>query len=289
MQEDFIEKELVKYNLSDSAIARLKAQYLPMVVTSKDDMDGYLECKEGHIRVKKIISALEATRKDLNVDALTFTRAINGEAKRLTASVKEIADHLELQRKVVEDEKERIAEEKAREVREEEERIKREEEARLEAQRKEQEERERILQEEADRLAAEKKANEEEKARLAAEADRQEREKKEAEAAKFRAEVEEKRRKDQEKRHAEEVKKAEEEAAARAIREKEEKEEADRIEAENAKLRAPDKEKIFTYAKELYALPVPQTKTTEAMTIIADARYCLLGVVDFLKKEASKL
>ena len=298
--QEYIAKELVKYNLPDAKIAEMKAAYMPLIVKDIEDMDNYLACREAHQEVKKIRVAIENKRKELKVSSLEFGKAVDAEAKRLTVGVVEVENHLLAQRRVVEDEKKRIQEEKERKEREEAERLQREEEERLEAIRKEQEEREKKLQEEQEKIETQKRANEAEKARLQAEKDKQEQEKIEAEEAKKRAEREaieqEKRKKEEatertkrEKRHAEEVRQAEKDAAERAIREREEREEAEKLKAEKAKLLAPDKEKILLYGEEIGLVLIPQVKTREARTILDELVPTIQDALNTFKNKVNKL
>ena len=289
MTENYITTELAKYNLPDAKIAEMKADYLPLKVTSIEDMDNYLICKKAHQEVKEIRINIEKRRKELKASSLEFGRAIDGEAKRLTQGVAEVEDHLLNQRKVVEDEKKRIQEDQERKEREEQECLRREEEERLESIRKEQEEKERKLQEEREKIEVQRRANEEEKERLAREKERAEREKREAEEAKKRAEQEEKNRIEREKRHAEEVERAKKEAAERAIREQKEREVADKLKVEKAKLLAPDKEKLLVFVDDLDNIVLPQIKTPDAKVLLATALSGLNRIIVTLRKEARKL
>lgn len=295
-----VDNAITEYNFTNVKLAELKEKYLGLVVKAPTDMEGYLKCREAHQEAKKYLKDVEDKRKELNVDALTYTRGVNGRAKDIRISLEEGRDHLQIQRKVVEDEKKRLQEELERKEKEEQERLRKEEEGRFEAQRKEHEAKERELQEKEEALEKKKQEQEESGRILKEMAERQEREKKEAEEAKKRAEQAEKDRIEQEKRHAEEVKKAEAVAKEKAIKEeqerveretkaKAEKEEAERVAIEKAKLMAPDKEKILAYAEALGCVIPPQTATEEAMGIVNSGREGVVAIVEFLTEEAKKL
>lgn len=292
MEQDFVKKELKKYNLSDAKIAELKSKYLKLIVKSTEDIDAYMACKSAHQEVKGLRVTIEKKRVELKASSLAFGKAIDTEAKRITVGISEVEDHLLKQRKVVDDEKKKIQEERERKEQEEQDRIKKEEEDRLEKIRQEQEEKERQLKEQQDKIDKEKEENRLEKERLEKEkADAKENEKKAIEDKK-RAEAEEKERKEKEEKAAKErekqrladIEKAKEEERDRIAREEKEKElaafkakEAE-IEARN---KASDKDKLSTLASTIKSIEFPVVKSNASEEILAK--------VDGLLKQASKL
>lgn len=285
----FIGTELAKYNLPDAVLDELKEKYMSLKVSSPDDMENYIAAKEGHQEVKKLRVNIEKKRKELKEASLEYGRAVDTEAKRLTAKVLEIEDHLEAQRKVVEAEAERKRKEKEEAERLEQERLKREEEERMAAVRREQEEKEAALKAESDRIEAEKRKIEEEKEKLKLAQDRAEQEKKEAVEAVIRIEREKKEREEREARHKQEVEKAAKEAAEKAaiLAEVKAKKEAAEKEAaeikekkEAARLEAlkPDVEKLKVLARNIEAVQFPEMQSEQAARIANETKQELLKI-----------
>jgi septal ring factor EnvC (AmiA/AmiB activator) len=104
-----------KFNLSDSAIAQLREQYLPLVIAGLDDKKGYQLVREARLTIKGKRVEVEKTRKELKEESLAYGRAVDAEAKRISAALEPIEDHLTKQEKAIDDEKERIRAEKERE------------------------------------------------------------------------------------------------------------------------------------------------------------------------------
>ena len=106
-KEDYTAKELKKYNLADAKIAELKNKFLPLKVEDVDDKVNYELCKSSYQEVKQIRLGIEDTRKALKASSLDFGRKVDTEARRLTREIRIIEDHLQTQRDVVEEEKEK--------------------------------------------------------------------------------------------------------------------------------------------------------------------------------------
>jgi hypothetical protein len=107
--------QVINYNVSDSAIAEMKANYLPMVINGVEDKEGYKAVVEARKSVKRIRLDVEEKRKELNKDALEYQRRVNAEAKRITGEIEPIEDHLSAQEKAIDAEKERIKQQKEQE------------------------------------------------------------------------------------------------------------------------------------------------------------------------------
>lgn len=288
-KNDFIQKELQKFNLPDAVIAKLKDDYLPLKVSGVDDIDNYIACKEAHSIVRKVRTAIEKRRVALKTDSIDFGRRVETEAKRLTKEVGEVEAHLLAQRKVVEDEKERIknaAIEAARleeeriekEKRDEEDRLRKEEEARLEAIRKEQDETARKQKEAQEMIDAEKKKIEDEKQKIADEKRREEEEKtRQEELEKAKKESAEKARKDAEEKaereKKEEAERIERERIAEENRKIEEQKEKERQEA----LR-PDADKLKGLSIDISGFIYPDVSSVEAQDVIKDVKQKMLRI-----------
>lgn len=109
-----IEHELKKFNLTDCAIAELKEQYMSLIVNGIDDKEGLKAVNAARKMVKGYRIDIDKRRKELNADALEYQRRINGEAKRITALIEPIENHLANEEKKIDDEIERIKIEKER-------------------------------------------------------------------------------------------------------------------------------------------------------------------------------
>lgn len=115
---DTIKTELKKFNITDAAIQRLSDEYLPLKIESIADKKSYREVRKARLDIKSKRVAVENKRKELKADALAFGRAVDNEAKRITALLVPIEEHLSSQEKWVNDEKERIKQEELRKERE---------------------------------------------------------------------------------------------------------------------------------------------------------------------------
>ena len=289
MKDDFIETELAKYDLPSAKIAELKDKYLNAIVKDVDDKGNYEFCKAGHQEIKVLRVNIDKRRVELKRSSLEFGRAVDGEARRLSKEIEEIEQHLYIQRKVVEDEKERIRKEKEAAIRLEEEKKQREEQERLDAIRKEQEAKELEIKEAQEKIEAEKKAIEEEKLRIQRENERIEREKKEAEERRLQAIEEEKLRKEKEKQRAIELEKAKKEAAEAARKkaiedvlrkEAEMKQKAEQEEREAKRLEAlkPDLEKLRTLVDMIESFEFPEVKDDSAKMVLNNAKQNMLKI-----------
>jgi len=108
----FIDNELKKFNVTDSAIAELSEQYMPLIVKGIDDKEGLKVVNAARKVVKGYRIDVDKRRKELNADALEYQRHINGEAKRITALLEPIESHLANEEKKIDDEITRIKLEK---------------------------------------------------------------------------------------------------------------------------------------------------------------------------------
>ena len=106
--QEMISKALQEYNLPDEAIALLNKDYMALAVKGVDDKEGYKLCHDARMDIKSRRVEVEKTRKKLKEDALVYGKAVDTEAKRITAMLEPIESHLEAQEKIVDDEKARI-------------------------------------------------------------------------------------------------------------------------------------------------------------------------------------
>lgn len=267
-----LNQSLARFMLPDTAIAKMREEFLPLTIAGIDDKAGFKKVDQARKLVKGHRCDVEKTRKDLKAEALKFGQAVDAEAKRITAMLEPIEVHLETEQRRVTDELARIAREK-----EEAERLKAEEEARK--LREAEEARIRAEHEaEEKRLAAEREKLETER-REQAERDRVEREKIDAERRELdeqrrKLEAEKKRLADEEaerlriervREDLERKRVADEQHAAvqRELKEQQEREAAAKREAAR-----PDIEKIRALKHDLLAIALPEVQSQEARAFI---------------------
>lgn len=105
--------QLIKFSVTDQAIAELKQKFTGLVV-SFGDVEAYkaLAAAISEIRGKR--GEVETTRKELNEDALKRQRNVNAEAKRIIAALEEIEQPLKGMKEAYDTEVERVKAEKAK-------------------------------------------------------------------------------------------------------------------------------------------------------------------------------
>jgi hypothetical protein len=103
-----MDTSIVKFNVADSAIAEMGAKYLPLVINGIEDKVGFQMVHAARMEVKRTRLEVEKTRKDLKADALRYSQAVDGEARRITALLEPIESHLEGQELAVIKAKEKI-------------------------------------------------------------------------------------------------------------------------------------------------------------------------------------
>ncbi len=247
---DMASAAMQKFAPTDTAIAEMSEQYLPLQVSGIDDVEGLKAVHSARLVVKSHRVQVEKVRKELKADSLAYGRRVDGEAKRITALLEPIEQHLSDQENAVVAEKERIKNAARLKVEAEAKAAADKEEARLKAIQEAEDAR---LRAEAEKLAEERRELDvernkiiAEKARLAAiEADQQ----RKVENERIRKEAAETARIETEQRIAREA--AEEKAEA-------EKAKADAAEdALRAEAIRPDYVKIVSVADVIKAIVVP--------------------------------
>lgn len=101
------EMAVVKFNITEGAIEKMRADYLPLVIKGLDDRDGYKACDEARKVVKSHRVSVEKRRKELKEEALRFGQKIDSEAKRISGQLEQIEDHLRAQQDIIDKEAER--------------------------------------------------------------------------------------------------------------------------------------------------------------------------------------
>ena len=107
-RDGMISKALAQYGVQDAAISEMRAKYMPLKANGIQDRKGLDLVHDARMVVARVRIAVEKKRVELKADALEFGRAVDGEAKRITALITPIEDHLAEQESCVEREKARI-------------------------------------------------------------------------------------------------------------------------------------------------------------------------------------
>lgn len=102
--EDVISTEIKKFNLADAKIAELKEQFKDLKISGVEDKDGYKAVSEAIKIVRTYRTGVEKIRKQIKEDYLKTGRAIDEEAKRLTALLEEIENPLKDKKQEIDDE-----------------------------------------------------------------------------------------------------------------------------------------------------------------------------------------
>ena len=102
--EDVISTEIKKFNLADVKIAELKEQFKDLEISGVEDKNGYKAVSEAIKIVRTYRTGVEKVRKQIKEDYLKTGRAIDEEAKRLTASLEEIENPLKDKKQEIDDE-----------------------------------------------------------------------------------------------------------------------------------------------------------------------------------------
>ena len=96
--QEFINSQLKKYNVTDAALADIKQRYGELSVHGPDDKAGYDAVKAAIADVRSVRTGIEKKRKELKDLALRYGRAVDDEAKRLTSEVSQIEERLKVEK-----------------------------------------------------------------------------------------------------------------------------------------------------------------------------------------------
>jgi len=103
-------KQLVEFDITEAAIAKMENLYMGLTVKGVDDDKGFQEVHEARMVVKNHRVSVEKRRKELKADALEWGRRVDTEAKKIFSKLEPIENHLAEQERIVTDEKKRIKE-----------------------------------------------------------------------------------------------------------------------------------------------------------------------------------
>lgn len=108
VQEKTVNMNIVKLNVTDSEIAKLKEQYLPLVINGIDDKEGLKKVYAARQEVKRLRVSLEKYADELKEDALRWQKKVIAEKNRVINEFKIIEAHLQGEEDKIAEEKERI-------------------------------------------------------------------------------------------------------------------------------------------------------------------------------------
>lgn len=97
--EEQISQELVKANVTEAVIGKLKEKYLPLKIAGIEDKETYLLVKEGRKECKSIRVMASKICKKGRENAVAIQKAWVGKEKDVTDRIAEVEDHLEKQEK----------------------------------------------------------------------------------------------------------------------------------------------------------------------------------------------
>jgi hypothetical protein len=103
-----ITKELMQFQITDTAIAELKDRYMGLKIKGLDDKEGFELVHRARIDVKNRRVEVTKTGKSLRAEANAYNQAVLKEEKRILCLLEPIEEHLEAEERRVTEEKERI-------------------------------------------------------------------------------------------------------------------------------------------------------------------------------------
>ncbi len=101
-------EQIVKYNITDAAMAEMSNLYMSLVVADLEDKEGFDAVHDARMVVKGHRVSVVKQAKVLNSDALAYQRKVNSEKKRIVALLEPIESHLQTEEDKVINEQKRI-------------------------------------------------------------------------------------------------------------------------------------------------------------------------------------
>lgn len=102
-EKEVIDKELKKFNIADTEIAKLKELYSLLIIAGVEDQAGYDKVAEAEKLIAKKVTAVEKVRKSIKDFYLKTGKAIDNEAKRITLLLLDVKTPLSEKLKVIDD------------------------------------------------------------------------------------------------------------------------------------------------------------------------------------------
>jgi len=102
---------LISYDINQANIAKMKADYMPLVITDLNDTEQFDAVHEARMVMVKVRNAIEKSRKSQKAGALEYGKKVDAAAQVLSAAAEPIETHLTIEEKKVTDERKRVQEE----------------------------------------------------------------------------------------------------------------------------------------------------------------------------------
>jgi len=103
-----MQNEIVKYDITDAAIAEMENLYMGLTIDDIEDKEQLDAVHSARMVIKGKRIDVEKTRKELKADALAWGKKVDSEAKKIFAKLEPIESHLMAEEQKVIDEKARI-------------------------------------------------------------------------------------------------------------------------------------------------------------------------------------
>lgn len=103
---------VVKFNVTDSEIAKMKDEYMSLTINGIDDKLGFKKVYESRQIVKKTRTSLVKAANEMKEQAIAWQRKVNGEKDRIVGELEAIEGHLQGEEDKIEAEKAKIQKEK---------------------------------------------------------------------------------------------------------------------------------------------------------------------------------
>lgn len=100
MNPEIIETELVKANLTDQVISKMRSDYMGLVVKDRSDKPGFEAVSTARKEAKKFRVSVEKFLKALRAPATDFQKAVVAKEKEIVAKIDEIEAYLTSQEEV---------------------------------------------------------------------------------------------------------------------------------------------------------------------------------------------
>ncbi len=97
MDPEIIETELVKANMTDMVVAKMRQDYMPLKVKDIYDKPGFAAVKAAMKEARDFRTGVVALLKEVRQPALDFQKRVVAREKEIVEAVKEIESHLKLQ------------------------------------------------------------------------------------------------------------------------------------------------------------------------------------------------
>lgn len=102
-----VQQEIKKFSVTDGAIEKMSADYMPLSIQSPEDKENYALVQSAIRDVKSKRVSVEHTRRELNEVPLEWQRTVNAEAKRITSLLLPIEEYLKDQKQSIDEAAER--------------------------------------------------------------------------------------------------------------------------------------------------------------------------------------